>query len=284
MRRLAEYVMKAPRNAAGLAVLLGFLPVFSWLSASIVALVSLRKGAGAGAVVALWAMLPALYLGYLGDSIALPLLLLVFVSAVVLRATVSLVHAVLIQQFCAAVITLLFVQMELPAYQQLLVLFQQIFEKMELAKQFNMPALDAQQLALVTANFYSFSLASTAVLALLVARYWQSILYIPGGFKQEIYQFRLPGGVSTVLVLLLVSARSSEILSSVMLLLTVPLMVAGVALVHGLVNIAGGSRRSLILFYMATFVLGPYLYLPLIIVVLADSFLDFRRRLKNSSQ
>ena len=276
--------MKAPRNAAILAVLLGCLPVLSWLSASVVALVSLRKGAGAGVVVAMWAILPALYLGYLGDSIALPLLLLVFVSALVLRTSVSLVYAVLVQQFGAAVVTLLLVKMELPAYQQLLTLFQQIFEKMELAKQFDIPTLSTQQLALITANFYSFSLASTAVLALLVARYWQSLLYIPEGFKQELYQFRLPSSVSTALVLLLVAAQSSELLSSVMLLLTVPLMVAGGALVHGLVDITGGSRRSLVLFYMATFVLGPYLYLPLIIVVLADSFLDFRCRLKNSSQ
>lgn len=284
MRALAEYAMRERRSAALVALLLGVLPFVSWLSASVVALVALRRGPTEGFIIALWALIPAAYLWYLGDGVALPLIAVVFISSVVLRSTVSLVSAMLVQQVIAAIVVLLVVKLNLAPFVKLLELTKQMAEKVDFAKQFNLPAIEAQQYELLVANFYSFSLASTAILALLVARWWQALLYNPGGFRQEFHQLKLPAVVAAVLVLGVVTASAESPIAPVTMLLTVPLTVAGIALVHGLVKVRGMSRRSLTVFYVAIFVLGPYIYLPLVMAVLADSFFDFRNRFRKDSQ
>ncbi|MBL4608973.1 MAG: hypothetical protein JKY01_14240 [Pseudomonadales bacterium] len=284
MRALAEYAMRDRRSAALVALLLGMVPLVSWLSASVVALVVLKRGAAEGFLVALWALIPAAYLWYLGDGVALPLIVVVFVSSLVLRSTVSLVNAMIAQQVLAAIVALVVVKLNLAPFATLLDIMKQMAEKIDLAKQFDLPVIEAQQYELLVANFYSFSLASTAILALLVARWWQSMLYNPGGFRQEFHQLKLPAAVAAVLVLAVVTAGAESPIAPVIMLLTVPITVVGIALVHGLVKMLGMSKRSLAAFYVATFVLGPYIYLPLVIAVLADSFFDFRNRFRKDSQ
>jgi hypothetical protein len=284
MRVLAEYAMRDRRSAALVALLLGMVPLVSWLSASVVALVALRRGPTEGFIVALWALIPASYLWYIGDGVALPLIVVVFISSLVLRNTVSLVNAMLAQQVIAAIVALLIVKLNLAPFAKLLDLMKQLAEKVDLTKQFNLPVIEAQQYELLVANFYSFSLASTAILALLVARWWQALLYNPGGFRQEFHQLKLPAAVAAVLVLGVVTASAESPIAPVIMLLTVPLTVVGIALVHGLVKVLGMSKRSLTAFYVATFVLGPYIYLPLVMAVLADSFFDFRNRFRKDSQ
>ena len=109
------------------------------------------------------------------------------------------------------------------------------------------------------------------------------MLYNPGGFREEFHQLKLPGAVAAILVLGIVTASAESPIAPVVMLLTVPLAVVGIALVHGLVKVLGMSRRSLVAFYVAAFILGPYMYLPLVIAVLADSFFDFRNRLRKDS-
>ncbi|MBV1872243.1 MAG: hypothetical protein KUG83_06815 [Gammaproteobacteria bacterium] len=284
MRALAEYAMRGRRNAILAALLLGMIPLVSWLSASIVALVTLRKGSAEGLLVALWAVVPAAYLWYMGDGVALPLIMLVFFSSVVLRETVSLMQAMILQQVAVAFVALAVIKFELVPFAQLLDMMKQLAEKIDLEKQLNLPILDAQHFELLVANFYSFSLASTAMLALLVARWWQAVLYNPGGFQQEFHQLKLPAVVAGALVLGLATVSVSSPIASVVTVLIIPLTVAGIALVHGIVKVLAVHRRSLVAFYMASFVLGPYLYLPMVILVLADSFFDFRNRFRKDSQ
>lgn len=284
MRALAEYAMRGRRNAILAALLLGMIPLVSWLSASIVALVTLRKGSAEGLLVALWAVVPAAYLWYMGDGVALPLILLVYFSSVVLRETVSLMQAMILQQVAVAFVALAVIKLELVPFAQLLDMMKELAEKIDLEKQLNLPILDAQHFELLVANFYSFSLASTAILALLVARWWQAVLYNPGGFQQEFHQLKLPAVVAGALVLGLATVSVSSPIAPVVTVLIIPLTVAGTALVHGVVKVLAVHRRSLVAFYMAGFVLGPYLYLPMVILVLADSFFDFRNRFRKDSQ
>ena len=70
--------------------------LFCWISAAVLALVTLRKGAGEGAWLLLWAMLPAGVLAIsFGDSGPALLLLGATALAMVLRGTVSLALTVL---------------------------------------------------------------------------------------------------------------------------------------------------------------------------------------------
>jgi len=284
MRALAEYAMRDRRSAIIAALLLGMVPLVSWLSASVVALVILKRGPAEGLLVALWALVPAAYLWYMGDGVALPLILVVLFSSLVLRATVSLLNAMIAQQVATVLVALVVIKLDLAPFEQLLDIMKQLAEKVDLEKQLGLPAMEAQHYDLLVANFYSFSLASTAILALLVARWWQAVLYNPGGFQLEFHQLKLPAAVAGVLVIGLATVSIESPVAPVVMVLTVPLTVAGIALVHGMVKVLNASRRSLTAFYMATFVLGPYLYLPLVMLVLADSFFDFRNRFGKDSQ
>jgi len=96
MTGLAAFVMRGRFQALLVTVLGAGSLLFCWISAAVLALVTLRKGAGEGAWLLFWALLPAGTLVYAyGDSGPLALLLSVMVLALVLRNTVNLPLAVL---------------------------------------------------------------------------------------------------------------------------------------------------------------------------------------------
>jgi hypothetical protein len=97
MKALAEFAMRGRFQALLITVIGAGSLLFSPISAAVLALVTLRKGAGEGAWLLFWALLPAGSLVYLyGDSGPLSLLLAVMVLALVLRNTVNLPLAVLV--------------------------------------------------------------------------------------------------------------------------------------------------------------------------------------------
>ncbi len=97
MKGLAEFVMRGRFQALLVAVAGAGSLLFCWISAAVLALVTLRKGAGAGRLVVCCGRCcrPGLLLYAYGDSGPLALLLGTMVLALVLRATVNLPLAVL---------------------------------------------------------------------------------------------------------------------------------------------------------------------------------------------
>lgn len=281
MRSLAEYAMRSRRNASLAVLLIGFIPFVSWLSAALVALVVLRKGAYEGVLVALWGLLPAVYFWQAGyDAVALPLLLVVFLSALVLRRTVSFELSVLTQLVVSALVLALLLEFRFLPYEQLLDVFKQLLTRAELNKQINMPVLAPEHHELLVANFLGFSLGSMALMALVVARWWQAMLYNPGGFQAEFHRFRLSPLGAGIITAILLTAGSGSWLAHIVLLLVLPLLLSAMALVHGMVKMLGASRRTLLVFYVSLLMLGPYLLIPLLVLAVADSFFDFRSRIK----
>lgn len=91
MRAVAEFAMRGRLQALLLTVVGAGSLLFCWISAAVLALVTLRKGVAEGAWLLLWALLPAGALLYAyGDGGPLSLLLGVMAIALVLRTTVSL--------------------------------------------------------------------------------------------------------------------------------------------------------------------------------------------------
>ena len=91
MKGLAEFVMRGRLQALLVTVAGAGSLLFCWISAAALALVTLRKGAGSGVWLFMWALLPAGTLLYAyGDSGPLALLAGTLVLALVLRATVNL--------------------------------------------------------------------------------------------------------------------------------------------------------------------------------------------------
>ncbi|WP_419812116.1 hypothetical protein [Bacterioplanoides sp.] len=118
------------------------------------------------------------------------------------------------------------------------------------------------------------------MLCLLLGRYWQSTFYNPGGFGAEFKQLRLPLAFTLPAMLAVFGANQLDPeLAGVMPVFTVPLMLAGLALFHGLVTQTKASPTWMTAVYIGLFVLGPYMYTLLIFVACLDSAWNFRARL-----
>ena len=97
MKGLAAFVMRGRFQALMVTVAGAGSLMFCWISAAVLALVTLRKGAGQGAWLLAWATLPAGVLLYVyGDSGPLTLLVGTTILAMVLRSTVNLPLAILV--------------------------------------------------------------------------------------------------------------------------------------------------------------------------------------------
>ena len=120
--------------------------------------------------------------------------------------------------------------------------------------------------------------AVTVVLSLLLARYWQALLYIPGGFRTEFHALRLPPMWTAGLGLLALAVWVQEPwLSGWALVLSVPLMFCGLSLVHAYMAASGRGISSAVVFYVMWILLDPVKGLLLGLVV-ADAWIDFRKR------
>ena len=120
--------------------------------------------------------------------------------------------------------------------------------------------------------------AMTAVLCLLLARYWQSALYNPGGFADEFKALHYPPAVALMLALLAMGLASLGLgFRTWAMICLIPLSVAGLALVHARAQWRGQGRGWLTGFYVAWLLFDP-VKLLVMFAAIADSWFDFRQR------
>ncbi len=119
--------------------------------------------------------------------------------------------------------------------------------------------------------------------SLLLARWWQSVLVHPGAFRDEFGNLRL-GNLAGLLTLgMLLVARLtqdtfSEITAQLAMIMLVPYLLVGLAVIHSLVKQAGRSYGWLAVVYLLlAFV--PQTTLLLAAGGLLDTWVDLRRRL-----
>jgi hypothetical protein len=118
-----------------------------------------------------------------------------------------------------------------------------------------------------------------SVVALMLARYWQAALYNPGGFGREFRELRLPLVPMLVLVALMVLGPilgpQFIVLSSASSLV---LLLAAIALVHGLVAQRRLAGFWLVGLYVTLLLLMQLIYPLLVVLAIVDSLIDFRGR------
>ena len=115
------------------------------------------------------------------------------------------------------------------------------------------------------------------LLCLVLGRYWQASLYNPGGFGEEFRALRLPVLPALLLVagMLLGPSLGLPMLAP---LCSVPLVFAGVALVHGLVAAKRLARFWLVGLYVTLVLFMQLVYPLLMVLAIVDSLFDFRGR------
>jgi hypothetical protein len=273
--------MRGRWQALAVAVLGAGSLLFGWISAAAIALVTLRQGVASGGWLVFWALLPAVVASWLsGDPGSVLLLLGVFVLAVVLRATVSLALAVAASALVGLISGggLLLIGADFLA--QLVDVFAALLEQLQsnVATEESMALVLSAPSTVQVAGILAAGNAVTAVLSLLLARYWQALLYNPGGFREEFHALRLPPLWTTGLGLLALAVWAQEPwVSGWALVVSVPLMFCGFSLVHAYVAASGRGASSLVIFYLLWLFVDPVKGLLLGCVV-ADAWIDFRRR------
>lgn len=285
MKAVAEFAMRGRFQALLITVAGAGSLLFCWVSAAVLALVTLRKGAGTGAWLLLWALLPSGVLLYsVGDSGPLSLLLGTMFLAVVLRTTVSLSMAVLACVLVGAVCALVMIGFQQAYLEQIVSAFSSFLENLEqqLSQGDNAVTL-ARPTALQIAGMLGAGTAMTSVLCLLLARYWQSELYNPEGFGAEFRLLRYSAAASTAMALAAaaLAGLGLEYRTWAMICL-LPLNFAGLALVHARAKTRGQGAGWLTGFYLAWLLLDP-VKLMVVFAAIADSWFDFRQRWSGNS-
>lgn len=282
MRVLAEFVMKSPGRALGAAAVTAFIPMLSLVSGAIVALVWLRMGPAQGIKVLLAAALPGIYYWVAGSS---PEVLLAVVGAAVLaeilRSKSSWSRVLLVSAFLAALVALTVKWLDEELQLQIIDL---LLDQGGLAENYDLNTFDEEQLAAMLGWLFNGVITSVQLLmliaSLVLARWWQAVLYNPGGFKVEFQSIRLPLWSAVILPLVLVFIASGQTwLLPALPVLLVPYLIAGIALVHGVFSIKNYNSFWLGLLYVLLVFTQPYMSLLLVLIALADSVVNIRYRL-----
>lgn len=277
MRALAEFIMRGRAQAATVAVLGAFVPL---LSPSAVALVSLRRGGIDAAYLMAWAILPAVVIAIASpDTLpmafySLCVLAAVVGGAMVLRKENSWPLSVLGLVALSAGGGLIF-GWTFPEFNQALV------AEAEAQAQALEQAQESSERPAITATLVigliAALIAINALLALVIGRWWQAMLYNPGGFRAEFHEFRL--GKNPALLCFAIAALCIARPNGIFwgFLAAMPLVLVTAAVVHQRVRVRGMGVGWLVLFYLL--MLFQPLYLVAACVGLSDSWVNYRQRI-----
>ena len=159
-----------------------------------------------------------------------------------------------------------------------------VAEVAELVAQISAQAGVSEELSLLPDRTFvlgllAWMIALTVVCGLFVARWWQALLFNPGGFREEFHGFRLDQRVALILFAIVVAGVAlPREYTPWMELLSLPLLIAGVALVHSSVALMNWGGHWLGLMYFGLFFIGPT-GTVLVGLGLVDSILNLRSRL-----
>ena len=281
MRALAEFIMRG-RAQACIVALLG--NIFPFISPAAIGLVTLRKGSIEGVIVAMWAVLPLIGTFYLSEGnqlltlVSAAALFMMVVLANVLSVTVSWQLTMLVSVVVGIGAAIGFGWLFAAAIDQFVQdvgdVFTQIADEQEMQQT---PFIPGRQFIL---GLMAWMLTLSALASLLVSRWWQSLLYNPGGFQQEFHSLRLD---SRFALMLLAAVIAGLYLPSEykpwLQLLSVPLLICGLALIHHSVKFLNLGGQWLGLLYFGLVFTGSSTAILLVSLGFADSIMNLRSRI-----
>jgi hypothetical protein len=281
MRALAEYVMKGRAQAVIAAALATGTVLFAWVGAAVIALVTLRKGSGQGSYVLLWAMLPAVVMAAMGDTGPVTTLLGVMLAALALRSTSSWSWALVAAVISGLMTASLLLTFGRGYLEEILTLLGDTLAQLA-SKGGDSAIMPAQPSVQQVAGLLGLSNAFTVVMCLILARWWQALLYNPGGFSTEFQGLRLPPQLTVGLLIAgLVLSMLGADYRLWAVIFAVPFVFAGFALAHGLAAKKQLNSNWLKIFYISWLLFDPLKAL-LLIVAIVDSWLHIRGRMAQS--
>jgi hypothetical protein len=299
MKRLASFVMQGPSQSVMVTTVLAMLslifPLIGIIATATVGLVGLRQGTKAGLITAGAATMASglLMLLIFGNSIpALGFLLLqwlpISVLAYLLRSSRSLTLTTQASLGFGLLIVL----------GQILVLSDPAeFWRLQLAPLadefveaglFDLTQREAvlAQLSQVMCGVIAAAFVLQLLLSLYLARWWQALLYNPGGFAAEFQQLRSHKtlgllGVLAMGMSLIPESGFSGVVNCLGAVVLTLFLLQGLAVARGVFGRMQNPTPWLVAIYLLLLVFMPQMVVVLVTVGLLDVWLDFRTRYPN---
>jgi hypothetical protein len=284
MRALADFIMRGRVQATLVVVGCAALPLLFWLSAAAGCLVYLRRGMKDASSVLLWALLPALAWWFFGEPRTLMVLLGSLGLAACLRSGMSWNRVLLVSIALGLVYGVVLGAVFREPIEQMSQTLQELLPRMLDGLYQQMSVEERARLAgLITPvlnGLIAALLQVLSLLALMLGRYWQGVLYNPGGFGREFRAVRIPlWPAMALLACMLVGPNFGAQVAMLTPLCSVPLVFAGLALIHGLVAEKRLGRFWLVGLYVTLLLFLQLIYPLLVVAAIVDSLIDFRGRL-----
>lgn len=288
MRALAEFIMRGRMQAILVVVGSAALPLLFWLSAAAASLVLLRRGLSDAIGVLAWGLLPAIVWWYFGEPRSLLVLLGVSGLACLLRANQSwnrvLLSSVALGLVYGLILGATFREPIEAMAQELNKLLPQMLDGVHQQLSVDEQARLQGLVAPVLTGLLAALLQVISLLALMLGRFWQALLYNPGGFAAEFRQLKFSLPLALLLLAgMLLGPRLGVEMAMLTPLCSVPLAFAAVALLHGLVAKGRLSKFWLVGLYITLLLFMQLIYPLLVVLAIVDSLFDFRGRLADKS-
>jgi hypothetical protein len=288
MRAIAEFIMRGRMQATLVVVVSAALPLLFWLSAAAGSLVLLRRGLSDALGILAWALLPAIGWWYFGEPRTLLVLLGALGLALLLRATSSwdrvLLCSVALGLVYGLVLGAVFREPIEAMAGELQKLMPQVLEGVHQQMSVDERARLDSLIAPVLTGLIAALLQVVSLLSLMLGRYWQGLLYNPGGFGREFHVLRLPTPLAMLLLGgMLLGPNLGPQMAMLTPLCSVPLVFSGIALLHGLVAQGRLAKFWLVGTYITLLLFMQLTYPLLVVLAIVDSLFDFRGRFERKS-
>lgn len=291
---LARFILRGQSQAAlvtaSMAILGLAVPPAAWISAAAVVLVTLVNGPRSGLITTAMSLVGAAIFAFLifsAPEVAVIFVLIAWLPAwliaTVLRQTVSLAYSLQI----LTLMSLLAVVMLYLLYPNIGELWREPLDIMvkQLAEQstdFTLAELKQTEDWIIEflPGLFASSVMFGTMVSLFLGRWWQAVLYNPGGFGKEFRSLNL-GKVSALcaMALMLIAAIVDSVFAVAMV--TVVFVLYGMqslSLLHAAIEIRKVNAAWLFLIYLIMFFV-PHVLLLLMLASFADPWLDIRQRI-----
>lgn len=294
MRFLASFIMTGRIHAAGMVLLFTFLswlmPLVSLFAVAALALPTLRQGAREGGIIALIALAGLVIFG--GYLLGSPVNALVYglllwgpawVCASVWREGGRLSFTLLV----AAALGVLAVLVAYAVLDNPAAFWTETFSQVAASALSQAPSSADRDEFLVRFQAFAawltglIALGSVAslVLSLFMARWWQALLYNPGGFSAEFRQLTLPRSMAYALMgltgLAMIAPEGIAAVSwNIIQPCLAPFIFGGFAVLH----VWLGGRSFWLQGIYVLLLIVPYILLPILLLGFTDTLLNLRQR------
>jgi len=281
LKALAEFILRGRLQALVVALIGSFFPL---ISSAAIALVSLCKGAKEGTLLFLWVSLALVLAQRAGaensllTAVSISSLGMMVFTASVHRVLASwqwtLLATVLVAVICAQGFGL-FMGSSVTA---LVATAQEMLNTVISAEKTRSSVSLTESMVL---GLTSTILAVGSVMSLMLARWWQAGIKNPGGFQKEFHSFAIDANIAVMLILVLIAGQFFSKNTQIWVdLAALPLLIAGIALVHYVVKLFNQGKQWLALLYVGIIMVGKPVTLILVVLGLTDSLIDLRSKLE----